>query len=97
MQLLIAENKWDAVAIYARYGRSEESQLMLSFATLREGKQSETLLGNRLPMMYKQIFKQIMKLCQYLLGCCLEVAQIFSNLMVSLWKEVTPVFQFGNV
>jgi len=70
---------------------------MLSFATLQEGKQPEALLGNRLPMLYTQIFKQIMKLCQYLLGCCLEANQIFSNLMVSLWKEVTPVVQFGNV
>lgn len=64
---------------------------MLSFATLQEGKQSETLLGNRLPMLYKQIFKQITKICQYLLGCCLEANQIFSNLMVSLQREVTTV------
>lgn len=91
MQLLIAENKLNAVAIYMQHGRSEESQLMLRFATLWEGKQSVALLGNRLPALYKRIFKPIMKLCQYLLGCCLEANQIFSNLMVSLQKEVTSV------
>lgn len=96
MQLVKAENKLNAIAIYAQYGRSEDSQLKLSFAALWESKQPEALLGNRLPMLYKQIFKQIMKLCQYLLGCCLEANQIFSDLMVSLWKEVAPVVQFGN-
>lgn len=70
---------------------------MPSFSTLWEGKQPETLLGNRLPMLYKQLFKQIMKICQYLLQHYLEVNEIFSNLIVSLWKEVTPVVQFGSV
>lgn len=70
---------------------------MPSFSTLWEGKHPETLLGNRLPMLYKQLFKQIMKICQYLLQHYLEVNEIFSNLIVSLWKEVTPVVQFGSV
>lgn len=69
---------------------------MLSFAALQEGKQPEALLGNSLPLLYKHL-QTNHELCQDLLGCCLEANQIFSNLMVSLWKKVTPVGQFGNV
>lgn len=69
---------------------------MLGFAALQEGKQPEALLGNSLPLLYKHLQRNH-ELCQDPPGCCLEANQILSNLMVSLWKKVTPAVQFVNV
>lgn len=57
LQLLVAEDKGNAVTVFTQYCRSEDSWLMLGFSALWKGKQPEALLGNMLPMLYKLVLK----------------------------------------